>query len=150
MSSLTVSGDAPGESPDSTRSAHWADLHPVWIETTSQATLRYFGNELLEIRFAAGSRFKLSNATEITRACVEHAGSKISYMLFDISGLDDLDMGLSSYFDEVAEGIPVALVGTGPADQVLARFFMRKIDPLHRCLYVESRAAALKFLARHD
>lgn len=149
MNSLVISGDAPGDSTELAFRADPENPRAVWNDSTPESALTYFDNHMLEIRFVLGTRFKHAGATEITRASLSHPGSPIKYLLIDISGLDDVDMCISSYFDEITQGIPVALVGSGPADRVLARFFMRKIDPLHRCGYVESRSAALEFLGRH-
>lgn len=149
MNSLVISGETQGDSPDLAQRADQEAPRVVWSDSTSETTLTYFENEMLEISFVHGTRFKLSSATEVTRTALAHTGSTIRYLLIDVSGLDDVDMCLSTYFDEVSEGIPVSLLGSGPADQVLARFFMRKIDPLHRCSYAETRADALEFLQKH-
>ncbi|NKG19429.1 hypothetical protein [Paeniglutamicibacter terrestris] len=129
---------------------HSTESRPVWTQENEHAQLTFFANELLEISFSPRTELTAPTAMEllaIANARLEH---RIKYLLIDICSLDRIDVEVSRIFNSVTEGIRIALLGAGPTDRVLARFFVRKIDPLRRFTYTERRQDALAFLLEND
>ena len=71
-----------------------------------------------------------------------------AHLVIDISGLDDVEADVPPFFNGLIRNLRVAMLGSGPADQVLARFFMRKLDGDRTCAYFERRSDAVEFVFR--
>lgn len=123
---------------------------PAWTHESEHAQLAFFPSELLEVKFRARTELTVETVTELLKLADARLDRPVKYLLVDICGLDRVDADVPCLFNPVTEGMRIALLGAGPTDRVLARFFMRKIDPLRRFTYVESRQDALAFLLEND
>ncbi|WP_181578484.1 hypothetical protein [Arthrobacter sp. AQ5-05] len=119
---------------------------PVWTIDNERAELTLVGSELLEAKFHPGTVLTLETARELWGLADAHLERKIKYLIVDLCGLDGVKADATAMLDPMTDGIRVALLGTGPADRVLARFFMRSFNPARQFTYVESRQDALAFL----
>lgn len=126
------------------------ESRPVWTQQSEQAQLTFFANELLEISFSPRTELTVPTVMELLAFLDARIQRRIKYLLVDIGGLDRVDADVSRVFNSMTKGMSIALLGAGPADRVLARFFVRKIDPLRRFTYTEGRQDALTFLLEND
>lgn len=123
-----------------------AEPHVVWTQESEHAELTFHTNELLEISFKPHTELTVPTVTGLLATANTRLEHRIKYLLIDICGLDRVDAEVSRIFNSETGGIRIALLGAGPTDRVLARFFARKIDPLRRHTYTERRQDALAFL----
>jgi hypothetical protein len=137
--------DSPADDP----AGGSADRVPVSTEDHEHAQLTFHGNELLEVVFMPHTDLKVPILVALIARVGLEPERRVKYLLVDIRGLDSVDAEVAGIFNSVSKGICVALLGSGPADRVLARFFMRKIDPLRQLSYVENRRDALTYLLEH-
>lgn len=119
---------------------------PAWTHESEHAQLTFFPSDLLEVKFRPRTELTVETVTELLALPAARLEHTVKYLLVDICGLDRVDADVPCLFNPMTEGMRIALLGSGPTDRVLARFFMRKIDPLRRFTYVESRQDALAFL----
>jgi hypothetical protein len=126
------------------------ESRPVWTQQSEQAQLTFFANELLEISFSPRTELTVPTVMKLMAFLDARIQRRIKYLLVDIGGLDRVDADVSRVFNSMTKGMSIALLGAGPADRVLARFFVRKIDPLRRFTYTERRQDALTFLLEND
>lgn len=120
----------------------------LWAWSGAQARTEFFENHILEISFKAGTTLTLSTVQEILAYFEAQANDLRAHLVVDISGLDDVEADVPPYFNGLIRNLRVAMLGSGPADQVLARFFMRKLDGDRTCAYFERRSDALEFVSQ--
>ena len=142
--------EAPDRSADLPAAAQSTDFLPISTMDCEHALLTFRGNELLEVNFKPRTELKIPVMVDLLARVDTELERRVKYLLVDIRGLDSVDADVAGVFNSTCKGIGIALLGSGPADRVLARFFMRKIDSLRRLSYVESRQDALTFLLEHD
>jgi hypothetical protein len=128
---------------------HSASVPESTIDTEF-AQLNFFADDLLEVNFTPRTELKVPMVVELLTHADAWPEHRAKYLLIDISGLDSVDADVSCIFNSTTKGVRIALLGAGPADRVLARFFIRKINPSRQLTYVESRHDALAFLFEHD
>ncbi|WP_411730555.1 hypothetical protein [Paeniglutamicibacter sp.] len=118
----------------------------LWKSTQPHVQIRYFDDDLLEVSFTPGTVLTISMVQDILNALTSRLETKTGHLLANISGLSNVDTDVARVFSKFSRNVRVALLGSGPADQVLARFFMRNLHPEHLCAYVEGREEAIAFL----
>ena len=118
----------------------------MWTTGNERAELTFFAPELIEAKFHPGTVLTLETVRELWDLADAHLERKIKYLIVDLCGLDRVKADATAMLDPMTDGIRVALLGTGPADRVLAKFFMRSFNPARQFTYVESRQDALAFL----
>ncbi|MDQ0094607.1 hypothetical protein [Paeniglutamicibacter psychrophenolicus] len=123
---------------------------PVWSQNIKHARLTFFANELLEVDFHPRTVLSVETVRELWGLADARLERKVKYLLVDVCGIDSVKPNVTALIDPMTEGMRTALLGSGPADRVLARFFMRKVDPARRYMYVESRQDALAFFHEDD
>ncbi|GAA1496726.1 hypothetical protein GCM10009628_17290 [Paeniglutamicibacter kerguelensis] len=121
----------------------------LWIWSGAQARMAFFADDLLEIRFKAGTTLSLSTMMEMLDYFERQASGLRAHLVIDISGLDDVEADVPPRFNRLIRNLRAAMLGSGPADQVLARFFMRKLDGDRTCAYFERRSDAVEFVLRN-
>ncbi|MDO2935652.1 hypothetical protein Q2T94_15190 [Paeniglutamicibacter sulfureus] len=126
-----------------------ADVLTMPTMESGPALLTFHGNELLEIDFKPRTELTVPMVLELLED-IGKAERRVRYLLVDICGLDSIDPEVSCIFNSTTKGVRSVFQGSGPADRVLARFFMRKIDTSRRFTYVENRQDALAFLLNHE
>lgn len=124
--------------------------HPVWSQDSRYARLKFFANELLEVEFRPRTVLAVETVRELWDLADTRLERKVQYLLVDLCGLDSVKSDVASLIDHMTEGMRIALLGSGPADRVLARFFMRKVDPGRRYAYFENRQDALAYFHEND
>lgn len=139
--------DRPADIPAIAQSTGFLPISTVDCE---QALLTFRGDGLFEVNFKPRTELKIPVMVDLLARVDTEAEQRVKYLLVDLGGLDSVDADVAGIFNSTCKGIRIALLGSGPADRVLARFFMRKLDPLRQLSYVESRRDALAFLLDHD
>lgn len=124
--------------------------HPVWSQDSKHARLTFFANELLEVEFPSRTLLSVQMVRELWDLADARLERKVKYLLVDLCGIDGVKSDVTALIDLMTEGMRTALLGAGPADRVLARFFMRKVNPARSYTYVESRQDALAFFHEDD
>ncbi|MFL4477653.1 hypothetical protein ACIPUB_05145 [Paeniglutamicibacter sp. ORCA_105] len=142
--------EAPDRPAGVAAAAQSTDFLPISTMDCEHALLTFRGNELLEVTFRPRTELKIPVVVGLLALVDAELERRVRYLLVDIGGLDSVDADVADIVNSTCKGIRIALLGSGPADRVLARFFMRKIDPLRQLSYVESRQDALTFLLEHD
>lgn len=145
----TASGQAGFLGETSPMTAEGMD-HPVWTHSSRHADLTFFANELLEVNFRPGTVLTLETVRELLRLADARLERKVKYLLVDLCGIDSVKPNALALIIPMTDGMRTALLGFGTADRVLARFFLRKLNPIHQFTYVESRHEALAFLHAND
>ncbi|MFF5793079.1 hypothetical protein ACFY5D_13615 [Paeniglutamicibacter sp. NPDC012692] len=110
--------------------------------------MAFFEDHILEIYFPPGTMLALSTLEEMSEYYEERTNEVYPHLLIDISGLDDVEADVPPYFNGLIRNLRVAMLGSGPADRVLARFFMRKLDGGRTCAYFEQGSDAVEFVLR--
>lgn len=118
----------------------------LWTSALPHVNLWYFDNGLLEMSFTPDTVLTSPMVHDILVLLSSRLGSDPSHMLANISGLNNVDGDATRVFSKVSTMMRIALLGTGPADRVLARFFMRGLPEDLTCHYAEERAKAMAFL----
>ena len=142
--------EAPDQRSDIPAASQSTDFLPISTMDCEHALLTFRGKELLEVNFKPRTELKIPVMVDLLARVDTELERRVKYLLVDLGGLDAVDADVAGIFNSICKGIRIALLGAGPADRVLARFFMRKIDPLRQLSYVESRQDALTFLLEHD
>lgn len=125
------------------------ELLPISTLESRHALLTFHGLDLLEVQFKPRTVLTAVMVVELLDRIASVPEQRVKYLLIHICGLDAVDSDVPWIFNSSTEGIRIALMGAGPADRVLARFFMRKLDPSREMAYVEGRQDALEFLLRN-
>ncbi|MDO5745259.1 MAG: hypothetical protein Q4P23_12405 [Micrococcaceae bacterium] len=122
------------------------DLRLQWTASVSRARLSYYTPDLLELDFSLGTRLTLPLVHDILDEFSARCEHKTGRLLVYVSRISSVDAEVVRAFSKITSTMRVALLGFGPADRVLTKFFMRNHDPQHPCAYVEERGEALDFL----
>lgn len=118
----------------------------LWTSALPNVHLSYFDNGLLEMGFPPDTVLTSSMVQDILALLSSRLKSDPRHMLANISGLNNVDGDATRVFSKVSTMMRIALLGTGPADRVLARFFMRGLPEDLTCHYTQDRAEAMSFL----
>ena len=108
--------------------------------------MTFFEDHILEVQFKTGTTLTLAMLVEMLEQFESRSSGLAARLIVDISGLDDIGPDVPAYFNSLIRNLRVGVLGSGPADQVLARFFMRKLDEDHTCAYFERRNDAVEFV----
>ncbi len=137
----------PVAAPAPSSGTHPSPAHHVqWNASLPYAALTYFTDDILEIVLDPDTRFSTSLVFGIVNEFSARCETRAGRVLIDISGITSMENDVARVFGQITASMRVALLGFGPADRVLARFFMRKLDSKNSCIYVEERQQALDFL----
>ena len=120
----------------------------LWIWSGARSRMAFFEDHVLDIRFKAGTTLTLSSMQEMLAYFEKQENELRAHLIIDISGLDDVEADTPPFFNGLIRNLKVAILGSGPADQVLARFFLRKLDGDRACAYFERRSDAVEFVLR--
>lgn len=107
-----------------------------------------FEDSILEIGFLPGTMLTRAAMEDMVDHFKERANKVRAHFIIDLSGIDNLEVDVAARVDRIIRNSRVALLGSGPADKVLARFLMRKLDPERTCEYFERRANAVEYVLR--
>lgn len=129
--------------PDPLQSApDWScDCATVW---------RHPGN-ILEVTFVPGCALDSTLLNEVARGAESIIEHTPVHVLVDISSLVRVDPPAATAFSTYDGLGRVAILGFGPADRVLARFFMTATtsEATAEMSYFEERSAAFAYLGGH-
>ena len=142
MSILSAStGPLPAEPPAVPQGSD-----PVWRSSLPRVGMSYFENDPLEISFEPGTALTVPMMQEILESIAPRLETTTGHLLISICGINTVDGDAARVFTKISTNMRVALLGAGPADRVLARFFMRNLPSDLACRYTQGREEALDFL----
>lgn len=118
----------------------------LWKESLRFVDMVYFDNDLLEMDFVWDTVLNSSMIKDVLELLSSRLPSTAGHLLVNISGLNNVEYDTTRIFSKFAGSLRLALIGTGPADLVLARFFMRNLPADLPCLYAQTREEAMAFL----
>lgn len=134
----------PASPPPTQALSHGPD--PLWSSSLAPVAISYFDNDLLEISFEPGTALTLPMMQEILESLTPRLETKTGHLLVSICGINNVDAEAARVFSKISTTMRVVLLGAGPADRVLARFFMRNLPADLPCRYTEGREEAMAFL----
>lgn len=109
-----------------------------WSWTGAFGWMTLSADDVLEIGFVPGTLLSAQVTEEMHRQYKSRFKEPDVHLIVDISGVDGVAAGVPKQFSAMIPRARVAILGEGPADRVLARFFMRKLSPGHNCSYFEN------------
>lgn len=119
---------------------------PDW--NSASAGVWKHSHDLVEVSFGSGCVLEADIVNEVAHGVGGLMENPPVRVLIDVSGLARVEPAAAAKFRKVEGVSRLALIGYGPADQVLARFFMTSMAggtnvPID---YFQDRAAAFEYL----
>lgn len=141
---------APRAAPVHVESVHIGSVHvgsvraePLW----SRGCLSVWRHsaDLAEVSFQHGSHLTAGLVLEAAHAAQAADPAPILHLLADVSGLHSVDPEAVRAFAETGLTGRLALVGRGPADEVIVRFALSAMPLAPEVRYFQDREAGLAF-----
>ena len=144
-----ISGLAGGDLSLTTSSdPHAISVNPwTWTGLCSSMTLSE--ERVLKIGFSPGTTLTVAALVEMQGEFLARSRGLDVHLIVDVSGLDGVAVGIPTHFSKIAAKNRVAILGAGPTDRVLARFFLSKLPREHRCAYFEHWGSAREYVVTH-
>ncbi|WP_183509481.1 hypothetical protein [Paeniglutamicibacter cryotolerans] len=121
----------------------------LWTWTAPFSRMTFSEDNVLEVGFSPGTTLTVATFMHMQEQYFSRTSELDAHLIIDISGLDGVAVGVAEYFSKVVSKNRVAILGSGPADRVLARFFIRKLLRDHSCAYFERFSAAREHVLTH-
>lgn len=144
-----ISGPAEGDLSIATSLDPGATSVGNWTWTGPCSWMTFTAERVLEIGFSSGTILTVAALVEMQEQFLSRSRGLDARMIIDVSGLDGVAIGIPPLFSKVVAKNRAAILGSGPADRVLARFFMRKLLREHQCAYFEHWGAAREYVVTH-